>query len=74
MSNVPVHVVPHDEGWAVKTENSERAYRVTELKEEAVRIGREVAMNQQAELIVHDASGKIASRDSYGHDPQSSQG
>jgi hypothetical protein len=64
-----VHVVPHDDGWAVKSAGAERAYRVTDTKAEAKRIGRAVAKNRQAELVVHDKKGKIQNPDSFGNDP-----
>lgn len=64
-----VWVTTQDEGWAVKTEGSERAYRVTDTKEEAVEIGRELAKNSGVDLIVQRTDGTIQSRDSYGDDP-----
>jgi hypothetical protein len=64
-----VHVVPHHNGWAVKSEGSGGAYRVTDTKAEAERIGRTVAKNRETELVVHDKTGKILNPDSFGNDP-----
>jgi uncharacterized protein YdaT len=63
------HVVPHDDGWAVKKEGSDKPTRVTDTKDKAVEIGREIAQNQETELIIHDQQGVIRERESYGNDP-----
>ena len=63
------HVVPHEDGWAVKGEGNEQASFVFETKEEAVDKGREIAMNQNSELLIHNLDGTIGARDSYGNDP-----
>ena len=65
-----VHVVPNGDSWAVKTEKSERAYRVTITQKEAIEIAREVAKNQQSELIIHRPTGEIRQKDNYGNDPK----
>lgn len=62
------HVVPHEDGWAVKGEGNEKATKVFDTKAEAEKYGREVAMNQESELIVHGKDGAIQSRNSYGGD------
>lgn len=68
-----VHVVPdHSDGdlnWKIKTEGSEKAYRIVENKAEAETIARQVAINNNAELIVHNKDGRVSERNSYGHDP-----
>ncbi|WP_202925114.1 DUF2188 domain-containing protein [Myxacorys almedinensis] len=38
------HVVPHSEGWAVKSEGASRASRVFETQREAISYGREQAI------------------------------
>lgn len=64
-----VHVVPHDNGWATKTENSSRASKVYETKVEAITGGRTQAQNNQSELVIHNKNGRISDKDSYGKDP-----
>jgi len=64
-----VHVVPKGDSWAVKTEKSEKPYRVTITQKEAIEIAREVAKNQQSELVIHRPNGEIRQKDSYGNDP-----
>ncbi len=63
------HVVPHEEGWAVKSEGGQRATSVHKTQEEAITRAREIAQNQKTELFIHGRDGRIRARDSHGHDP-----
>lgn len=64
------HVVPDKEGgWNVKGEGNSRATVHTDTKQEAIDKGREIAMNQHSELVIHGKDGKIQDKDSYGNDP-----
>ena len=63
------HIVPHEDGWAVKPEQGKRASSVHETQQEAIDRGREIARNQGAELFIHGKDGRIRERDSYGNDP-----
>lgn len=63
------HVVPHNNGWAIKGAGSERATKVVETQGEAIGIARGIARNQQSELLIHGENGRIRARDSYGSDP-----
>jgi uncharacterized protein YdaT len=63
------HVVPHQEGWAVKSEGSQRASSVHKTQAEAITRAREIAQNQQTELFIHGRDGRIRTRDSHGNDP-----
>jgi len=69
MARKTVHVVPHKDGWAVQTSGSEKPHRVTQTQQEAIEIGRGVAINQQTELFIHNREGQIRERNSYGSDP-----
>jgi len=68
------HVVPHPDGWAVKGEGNSKATKVTETQSQAIDAAREIAKNQQSELLIHRKDGTIRDRDSYGNDPKSSKG
>lgn len=68
------HIVPHPEGWAVKSEGSNKATNVFETQQEAIERGREIAINQQSELLIHNREGKIRERNSYGNDPYPPKG
>ena len=68
------HVVPHGKQWAVKGAESEKATKVVDTQKEAIRIAREIAINQQSELIVHGKNGRIREKNSYGNDPVETKG
>ena len=64
------HVVPNkDGGWSVKGEGNSKSTSNTETKQEAIDIAREIAKNQQSELVIHGKDGRIQDKDSYGSDP-----
>jgi hypothetical protein len=69
-----VTVAPHEEGWSVTRQGNERASRVTDTKQEAVEIARDYAKQENSELVIKGADGKIQSKDSHGHDPKKSKG
>lgn len=62
------HVVPHPDGWAVKGAGNDRATKVTTTQKEAIQVAKEIAQNQQSELIVHGKNGQIRQKDSFGND------
>ncbi len=63
------HVVPHEDGWAVRGAGSRRASSVHQTQQEAIEAGRTVARNQGTELFIHGRDGRIRERDSHGGDP-----
>lgn len=63
-----VHIVPKDGRWAVETENSERAVKITDTQKEAIERGKQIAQNNQSELIIHGKDGKIREKNSFGND------
>ncbi|MCB1599569.1 MAG: DUF2188 domain-containing protein [Lysobacterales bacterium] len=69
MSGKNVHVVPHPEGWAVKSEGAERAASVHDTQREAEAAAREIAQRRESEILIHGQDGRIRERDSYGNDP-----
>lgn len=68
------HVVPHNGEWAVRGEGNRRVTRIAETQREAINIAREIARNQEAELLIHRPDGRIRDRDSYGNDPYPPKG
>lgn len=69
-----VHVTKRDNGWAVITEKSEKAVKITETQKEAIELGKSIAENNNSELIIHDRNNKIREKNSYGNDPVKSKG
>lgn len=63
------HVVPHEDGWAVRGAGSQRASSIHRTQAEAIDCGREIARNQRTELFIHGRDGRIRDRDSHGRDP-----
>jgi len=69
MSKPRQHVVPVDDQWGVRREGSERLTSIHPTQGEAIERGREIAINQQTELVIHRRDGTIRDSDSYGNDP-----
>lgn len=66
-----VFVVLHGNQWAVRTGNSDHAYKIFNTQAEATKCGIEVAKNNHAELRIQDRDGKFRRCNSYGNDPRS---
>lgn len=63
------HVVPLGNGWAVKGDGSKKFTVITETQKDAITVAKEIAKNNQSELVIHGRDGKIRDKDSYGKDP-----
>ncbi|SEH66507.1 DUF2188 domain-containing protein [Magnetospirillum fulvum] len=74
MANRNQHVVPHENGWAVKGADTSRATAVHQTQQAAIDHARSIARNQGAELLIHGTDGRIRARDSYGNDPYPPKG
>lgn len=68
------HVVPNGDKWAVKGAENEKNTRVVNTQKEAINIAREIAKNQQSELVIHRPDGRIRDKDSFGNDPRNIKG
>lgn len=68
------HIVPHNGGWAVQPAGGGRASSVHDTQREAIDRGREIARNQNSELLIHGRDGRIRERDSHGGDPYPPKG
>ena len=71
MSKPRQHVVPVDGQWGIRREGSERLTSIHPTQGEAIERGREIAINQETELVIHRPNGQIRDSDSYGPDPSS---
>jgi uncharacterized protein DUF2188 len=71
MANGDVHVTwREDEAkWAVQKEGASRAGSLHDQKDSAAQAGRQVAINEHAELLIHGKDGKIQERNTYKSDP-----
>jgi hypothetical protein len=64
-----VHIVPHEKGWATRTEGAGRVGTLHSTQREAINRGRDQARRNQSELVIHRPDGRIRDKNSYGNDP-----
>jgi len=69
MTKKNVHVVPHDNGWAVKSAGASKAKSVHQTQQQAIDAGRSTARGRESELFIHRPDGRIRERNTYGNDP-----
>lgn len=62
------HVVPHQDGWAVKGAGNSKATVVTGTQKESIERAKEIAQNNDSELFIHNRQGQIRERNTYGQD------
>ena len=64
------HVTPRPDGnWQVKGAGNAKSTAVTGTQYEAIKIAKNIAVNQQSELLIHGRNGKIRDKRSFGNDP-----
>ncbi|MCW5518058.1 DUF2188 domain-containing protein [Muriicola sp. Z0-33] len=59
------HVVPYEEGWAVRREGNKRITSKHRKQSTAIRKAKSLARKYKADVIIHRASGGIRERVSY---------
>lgn len=69
LTKIVVRVKPFRGGWKVKTDGKRRAAKIVRTQAEGIQVGRRIAMNCGAELIVYRADETIRSKDNFGSDP-----
>ena len=60
------HVVPHEEGWAVKGAGNEKYTAIYDLQKDAIERAKDIAINYGSDVIIHRKDGSIRDRMSYG--------
>ncbi|MDP2575439.1 DUF2188 domain-containing protein [Vibrio penaeicida] len=69
------HVVQNDDGsWGVQGEGNSKLTSKHGTQQEAFEAARDIAKNQQSEVLIHGADGKIRDKHSYGNDPHPPKG
>ena len=68
------HVTPHPKGWQVKGAGNSKATAVTNTQAAANEIAKQIASNQNSEVLIHGRNGKIREKNSYGDDPRNVNG
>lgn len=61
--------MPNGDIWQVKSEKAMKATKNFQTQKDAIEYAREIAINQQSELVIHGRNGRIRDKDSYGNDP-----
>jgi len=62
VSGTTVHVVPRQDGWAVKSEGTSRAAKVYKGKSAAVSRGKEIASKRSGHVVIHKKDGSFDKR------------
>jgi hypothetical protein len=62
-------VSPRDGRWGVHGEGNTKDTKIFNTQREAAALARQIAQNQQSEVIIQGRNGQIRSKDSYGNDP-----
>lgn len=68
------HVVPKNGKWQVERENSLKPTKIFDTQRDAIDYARNIAINQQSELVIHGCNGRIREKNSYGNDPYPPRG
>ncbi len=68
------HVVPHNGKWGVRGAGNSKVTKTVDTQKEAINIARDIAKNQQSELVIHRRNGQIRDKDSFGNDPYPPKG
>jgi len=69
MTSKDQHVVPHEDGWAVKGAGNQQVTSVHDTQQQAIDAARDIARKQQSEVVIHRPDGSIRDKDSHGNDP-----
>ncbi len=59
------HVVPYEDGWAVRREGNKRITSKHRKQSTAIRKAKSIAKRKKADVIIHRASGGIRDRINY---------
>ena len=62
-------MVPTEDGWGVRGQGNSKITVKTDTKAEALKLGTQIAKNQQSELTILKKDGRIQNKNSFGNDP-----
>lgn len=62
------HVLPRDDGWAVKRAGASRDTKIFSKQSDAIEHAKDIAKNNNSELFIHSRNGRIRERNTYGKD------
>lgn len=64
-----IHVVPHGQGWATRSEGANHVSSTHGTQTEAIEAARQQAIRERGEVVIHRPNGQIRDSNSYGNDP-----
>lgn len=59
------HLLPHDEGWALKRTSAQRPSRTFGTKQDALVEAMKLARNQGTVLVIHGRDGRVQEQRDY---------
>lgn len=59
------HVVPYEDGWAVRGEGNQRVTATYKYQADAIERAKDIAHNYKSSVIIHREDGTIRDRISY---------
>ena len=59
------HVVPHEDGWAVRGEGNSRITASYRYQDDAIARARQIAKNYGSDVVIHGRDGRIRDQMSY---------
>lgn len=62
------HVVPKGDNWAVRGAGNSKVTKIVSTQAEAIKIARDIAINQGSEMLIHRPNGQIRDKNTYGTD------
>ncbi|WP_369993228.1 DUF2188 domain-containing protein [Winogradskyella sp.] len=62
------HVVPYEDGWAVRREGNQRITSKHRKQSTAIRKAKTIAKRKNADVVIHRESGGVRDRISYRED------
>lgn len=69
------HITLHPNGgFQIKGAGNSKATKIFNTQHEAIQYGRDIAINQNSELLIHNKQGRIREKNSYGNDPYPPRG
>jgi hypothetical protein len=60
------HVVPHERGWAVRSDGAAAPLAIFKPQSEAWEKAKAIARRERSEAVLHSRDGRIRERNTYG--------
>jgi len=74
MAGQRIHIVPHDQGWALKREGQNSVESVHATQKDAIDAGRDLSREDEVDLVVHRSDGTFRNVITYTNDPVTNTG